>query len=144
MKRNKVKQLVEKMVSYYESTRRTDGLEPTWILSPFDLAYERKYDDLAELELPHDLCDDEVIRPFQDPVFGLRVLQGGYKIGTASWVFLGRRDSRVIRGGRWLATARNVPDSVRNRIPPAEFWTLCSTDDPGVIYDRNAGLLSDI
>jgi hypothetical protein len=139
-----IKTLVKKMIRYYESTRRTDDLEPNWILYPFNLAYENKYDELAELALPDDLGDDDSIRPWQEPLFGPRVLQGGIKIGTSSWVFLGRRDSRVIQVGKWIATSRQVPQSVRHLHPITEWWALWSPTEPWVLRDRGPGPLNEI
>jgi hypothetical protein len=108
------------------------------------LAYEKSYDELAEMALPHDIGDDESIRQWQEPLFGSRVLQGGMKIGTSSWVFLGRRNSRVIKVGKWVATARQVPKKLHRLHPVTEWWALWSPTDPVVIRDRGAGPLSEI
>lgn len=154
MRTDEMKQFAQKMIDYYNAGRRQDEFEPKWVLPPFDLAFVGDLESLGQewprKEMRAELCDDKAIFVRDCSPFGTRIIQGGFKVGTASWVFLGRRDSPIERVGDWVACRRRIPEEVKrlgreSGFPDVdELWALYSLDDPGVIFDRGPGSYEDI
>jgi hypothetical protein len=130
----------DQLIAFYNSTRRDDRYEPEWILPPFDEVFSGGSlpDD------PHLLVEENDIRLFENPMFGARILHGGFKVGTTSWVFMGRRHADVVDFGDGLVGIyRPLPEKAKviaslHGFPPTEaFWALYRVDDPGLLFDHD-------
>ena len=138
IKNNKRDRRKQELKAYYESTRRVDGNEPTWILPPFDKLYAgKRFEDNPGLGTNN----IELIDNFP---WGPRMLQGGFIVGSSSWVFMHRKESPIIRVGHAFATCRQLDrrllDFASEHGFPyfKEFWCIWALDDDGwLIYDRN-------
>jgi hypothetical protein len=93
---------INRFIAFYESRRLSDpSLEPPWTPVPYSCLYrwragERGSEIREEVE---EALDNLSLRgEYQDPVFGPRFIEDGCKVGTASWVFIGRNlpDSTVV------------------------------------------------
>jgi len=141
------KRYLAKLYQFYNSTK----LEGEWA------QYEPKWRPLFFANLvQQDVGDLEFWASqigklnlnYTDPIFGLRPLQDGIKIGTATWVFLGRKES--IREDRFLIAeslkTREIVVSNGRVAPNGQvFWALWKLDDDGwTLKDRNAGSEADI
>lgn len=107
----KLTKLSKELIVRYEKSKRTDGLEPFWILSPYDIAYEFDKDGIKGLEsIFGDMESKELIEEatctlesmmipdatcLTEWPFPSRVIHDGFKVGTTSWVFMGRKDSPI-------------------------------------------------
>jgi hypothetical protein len=97
---------------YLESARREGSrYEPTWQLDPFDAAFavdrfglngikgrfgadDGEIDVMGSLdEISSLMIKDGTVYTYKSEIFGKRVIQDGFKVGTTSWVFMGRRNS---------------------------------------------------
>jgi hypothetical protein len=112
------------LIQGYEVSRRIDGYEPNYIISPYDViyayagknpdgtasktsgikalhkAYGDDYSDEAILKLFEEDALDALLTPDGSVskgggLFPDRVIHDGYKIGTTSWIFMNRKFSKV-------------------------------------------------
>ena len=88
---------VDRLLAFYENRRIKDcslGVtEPSWTLLPFTSLYRwkagsRSSQDRKEVKEAVRLL--ELTGPFDAWPFGLRFIEDGFKVGTFSWVFMGR------------------------------------------------------
>jgi hypothetical protein len=138
----KLSQICEKLIQRYERSKRNDQAEPKWVLHPYSIAYDymksgldglREYygdeksstlveyatNDLTGL----DIEDGTVYESFPFPA---RVIHDGFKVGTTSWVFMGRRNSNVevlttpknsIYGGEDIyVVSRIIPPEINKKL----------------------------
>jgi hypothetical protein len=96
----KLTQLSNDLIARYENTRRTDIYEPSWILDPYNLAYDfiknkcnndQVNDYINELQCMN-VPDGTTIESFPFPP---RIFHDGYKVGSTSWIFMGRKNSPI-------------------------------------------------
>ena len=136
------KKLCESLVARYEASKRTDDAEPEWVLEPYDMAYDFVNGGLESIKehyvfdgsdkkicksviehlSPLLLEDGTVTESFPFPA---RIIHDGFKFGTTSWVFMGRKESEVevfktelngIYGGKELfIVSRKMPVEILER-----------------------------
>lgn len=135
---------VNQLIQKYEQSKRTDQYEPKWILPPFNDLYNFKKDGVEYLRSIYGdhLDDNELLKIFEDETVGAlltpdgttvnsfpfppRVIHDGFKVGTTSWVFMGRKDSPIVEiphyyGSTCLAIRREIPSQIAaklNKIHP--------------------------
>lgn len=148
------KELVQRLQRYYDSTKlEADGPvpEPDWVLPPFD-----ELDECSAADLKPMVESIDQPKPYFDPIFGPRMVQAGIKIGTSSWVFLGRRAAikvgeyrTAIRpNGLLVATCRHVPRirEISLQYQNMGLWCLWSPGQEGlsILYDHVPGTLKEV
>ena len=116
MKTSKLIQAAKKLDRFFNAAKGPSELEPHW-LHPFHEAVRQ-----IAAGIPVEGFEDEVIIdmatkigtrnvPFTDGVCPPRVLDDGWKQGTATWVFLGRQTSPFRKRIKDLVViARPLPD----------------------------------
>lgn len=119
---------VEKAIlvwDHYRQSRIASDLEPRWVHAAYDLirqflSGQATWDDVRALVQSHELPDGFRERDG-------RVMHDGWKVGTATWVFMGRAapGAALALGGGWVAVRRTVPSGlpVRNEARPG--WREC-------------------
>lgn len=106
---------------FYESRKLLNDMEPTWT----HLAYQaiKEYLDgdmqnkefVAEIVHSHELADGSTVSSFPGiPNSPRRVLHDGWKIGTPTWVFMGRNEHGAATriNEKWVAVKRIIPDQI--------------------------------
>lgn len=105
------KKLCEGLVARYEASKRSDEAEPEWALDPYDMAYDfvnggvesikENWDqdgsdeDICEFVIEH-LSPLLIKDGIEDNTFlGRRIFQDGFKVGSKSWIFMGRKESEI-------------------------------------------------
>lgn len=97
-KTEKRKQQCRRMMEFYH-TRAFVGdrshLEPSWMLRPFNqfddyLNDRRNFDDEEIDELDEMLAAMKLKGEYDSGIFGKRWIEDGFKVGTTSWLFMGR------------------------------------------------------
>src|SRR5258708_7642066 len=110
---------------HYERSKLRTEFEPKWIHAAYEVVREfldgrLRWDEAAEFVSSHALADG-----FQDRAG--RVVHDGWKVGTSTWVFMGRAapGAATALGGGWVAVRRTVPGglAVRNEVRPG--WRAC-------------------
>lgn len=86
--------------SYYESTRRNDKHEPSWIHPNFVEVYSGAALDRVQVDLAQTIAEGKVVR---SNWFGqwLVVDRDGWTVGTATWIFLRRRLCKPLTYKGW-------------------------------------------
>lgn len=144
------KKLCESLVARYESSKRGDDAEPKWTLNPFDMAYDFVNGGLKSIKenWSFDGSDEEICKSVLDYLsplfiadgtvyesfpFPPRIIHDGFKVGTVSWVFMGRKHSNVevlntpkksVYGGEKIY--------VVNRIVPSEIFKNIECNHPEI------------
>lgn len=120
---------------FYISRKLTNDMEPTWT----HLAYQavKEYLDgdvqnkefVAEIVHSHELADGSTVSSFPGiPNSPRRVIHEGWKVGTPTWVFMGRyaTEASIRINDKWIAVKRKIPDVIfkENFDPslPTEVW----------------------
>jgi hypothetical protein len=92
---------IKRLIAFYESRRLSDpSLEPTWTPEPYACLYRwragERGPEIRE-EVEEAIGSLSLQGEYDDPFFGKRFIEDGCKVGTASWVFIGRNlpDSTV-------------------------------------------------
>lgn len=99
---NALDRRVDRFIAFYESRRLSDpSLEPSWTPEPYSCLYRWKAGDRgSEIreEVEEALGSLSLRGEYEDQFFGRRFIEDGCKVGTASWVFIGRNlpDSTVV------------------------------------------------
>lgn len=121
----KIKEMCKVLVDRYERSRIEGEGEPPWVLSPFDIAYGYMEGGIEAvrhaIDADEDSSTEELESMVEESLGGLlvadgsvcrgggifpdRVIHDGFKIGTTSWVFMGRASSPVHK----VATPKNGP-----------------------------------
>lgn len=128
----------KKLWEFYQSRQRTDECEPTWVLWPYSMM--RDYGGLVAEDKGNadtmignlSISDGTVQEAFPGlPGSPLRIIHEGCKIGTPSWVFMGRNlaDSVVERKGDLVICGRKVPRQYRHS-GHAAAWIAYSLNEP--------------
>jgi hypothetical protein len=88
---------VDRLLAFYESRRIKNSslgvTEPSWTLFPFTSLYRwkaghRSSEDRRKVQ--EAVRELELTGCFDAGPFGLRFIEDGFKVGTFSWVFMGR------------------------------------------------------
>jgi hypothetical protein len=129
--------LCETLKNRYINSARKDQYEPTWKLDPFGAVFDvdrfgvkglegyyetdnNEWDVRGALEDLNSLMEkDGTVYTCKMGIFPKRVIHDGYKVGTTSWVFMGRRNSPMIlaktkKDGMYLG---NEVCIIQRRIP---------------------------
>jgi|GEM_PF-2909066 len=138
---------VHLLVNRYNNSKRTDQYEPSYTLSPYDVVLDyagvgkSKLKDLAVLKNLYGnefndkqllaMFSEEVVEPLLMPdgtvakgggLFPDRVIHDGFKVGTNSWVFMGRKDSPVVpikyHDTTLYAIKRTIPAKIAAQLKP--------------------------
>ena len=121
---------------FYKSRRLQSSLEPMWIHEAYDIVKKYLNDEIQKEEMPtlydiiksHSLPDGtEVSMNPNMPRSGIRIMHEGWKIGTPTWIFMGRSlpDAIKVIGSKWIAVKREVP---------TEYMKLFDPELPNVIW----------
>ena len=145
-----LQQKVDHLIGVYNSKRRTDDYEPNYIIDPYNSIFsfagiqtngkkaktsgleslEDMYGEGTEkelLEIFESNCLDSLLCPDGTVckgggLFPDRVIHDGFKVGTTSWVFMGRKNSPVYpvkyMGKTLYAVGRTVPPSIQKMLKP--------------------------
>lgn len=142
MSKKNLNEICDKLIERYEASKRNDQAEPKWILNPYSMAYEYKQSGLDALrEYYGDEKSDTLIEYAISDLNGLlikdgtvyesfpfppRIIHDGFKVGTTSWVFMGRRHSNVevlstpkdslYRGEDIYVVSRVIPSEISNKL----------------------------
>lgn len=114
------KEQVEILKNFYLSKRMDSPLEPSWVHLSYDLAFRYlDSDHLTDEEIltlhavveSHSLDDGFPVPAFPGvPNSPERIMHEGWKAGTATWVFMGRKlENAHILKNRWVAVSRSLP-----------------------------------
>jgi hypothetical protein len=106
---------INRFLAFYESRRLSDpSLEPPWTPEPYSVLFRWRAgehgSDVRE-EVEEAIGSLSLRGGYDDPFFGKRFIEDGCKVGTASWVFIGRNlpDSTVVpRPGGIVVVGRPV------------------------------------
>ena len=115
-----VKQKACLIIDFYNSRRINGSLEPRWIHRAYELLQEyiddkidkKDYSICAELIRSHEMADGSEVPAFPNvPSSPVRIIHEGWKIGTPTWIFLGRNypDAAHEVGYGWVVVKRQVP-----------------------------------
>ena len=148
-------ELIRSLNDYYDKHRLSAEhaqYEPNWRPCPFDQLDEMSDASLKEMVRSIGKTDMNA----RDSIFGPRPTQDMWKIGTATWVFMGRKEA-VIQGlfkvcptdPTLVASGRVMPKGFKRvgktDAGPLVLWALWRTDDDGfTLGDRNPGFEDEI
>lgn len=132
--------------SSYESRKLQSNLEPQWTHPAYEILRQFSLDPVAvakdslslvkELIQSHELADGFEVAAFPNiPKSPVRVMHDGWKIGTPTWVFMGRSENQHARalGHDWVAVAREVPEALAKNFDPRLprlVWIAYSIKEP--------------
>ncbi len=118
----KMKEKSKHVWQRYEERRRNDEFEPPWVHGGYELVKHfldgniDKDDREAAVGVieSHDLHDGQVVSSFG---FGGRVMHDGWKVGTPTWIFMGRKfcQPEQIANG-WIMISRKLPDEIAHMV----------------------------
>lgn len=142
----KVEDICKRLVERYEKSRIGGVGEPPWVLSPFDMAYGYLSGGLEAIRETVDLDEDSGtgemeswVADYLGPLlvedgsvcrggglFPDRIIHDGFKLGTTSWVFMGRAKSPLYTvqtptdgpygGAEMYVVERRIPKELQKRI----------------------------
>jgi len=117
---------------HYEKRKLDSNLEPNWTHAAYDLVL--RYNEnpsalkneessvLKELIYSHEMLDGTEVQSFPHiPRSPVRIMHDGWKIGTPTWIFMGRSlNFNLIRslGNDWIAVGREVPADLCHLFDP--------------------------
>lgn len=108
MKKNRMS--IEQIRAWYDAHRGDAAFEPNWTHPLFQAAFEGDKEMLEAVKETLSLPDGSVVEAFPGlPGGPKRLMEDGFKVGTTSWIFFGRKNpayrkivgSWVILGRRW-------------------------------------------
>lgn len=106
---------------FYISRKLKNDMEPNWTHLAYQAIKEyfdgdmQKKDFVAEIVHSHELADGSTVSSFPGiPNSPRRVLHDGWKIGTPTWVFMGRNEHGAVTriNEKWVAVKRTIPDQI--------------------------------
>lgn len=130
----------------YVSRKLHSNLEPEWTHPAYELLRQFSVDPalvpqdnirlIKEMMASFEMPDGFEVSSFPNvPKSPVRIMHDGWKIGTPTWVFMGRSENQHARalGHDWVAVAREVPeDLAKNFDPrlPRLVWIAYNTKEP--------------
>lgn len=117
---------------HYLERRLPNNMEPVWTHAAYELIQRYSVDPMtikeAELRLvkdtiySHEMPDGVEVPSFSNvPQSPTRIIHEGWKIGTPTWIFMGRNDEtgKVISLGQgWIGVIRFVPEELHHHFDP--------------------------
>lgn len=113
-----LKEKAKRLWQRYQVRRRTDEYEPPWIHPGYELIkkyldgtiHKDERESAVGIIKSHDLKDGQIVSSFG---FEGRVMHDGWKVGTPSWIFMGRKfcEPEIIDNG-WIMISRELPDDI--------------------------------
>lgn len=144
---------VEALIAFYESRRFSKPslrrLEPAWNLVPFTSLYRWQ---AGEQTAENEESVEHAVKCLQltglyEEWFGGRFIEEGFKVGSASWVFMGRSlpGTEVIPWGEdTVILGRRIPEQTRQVMRTLGFparaepkWIAYSLYEP--LHERGVG-----
>lgn len=132
---------------HYESRRLQGPLEPHWIHEAYKpiqtiltgrrvRGEDRDY--VREIVHSHGLPDGYTVQAFPGmPGSPVRVIHDGWKVGTPTWIFMGRNltpDAVKYLGEGWVAVKRTAPPEIFRKLAhgdmPDTLWIAYQLDQP--------------
>ncbi|NCA13965.1 MAG: hypothetical protein EBS89_07500 [Proteobacteria bacterium] len=115
-------------LEHYEASKNP-SLEPAWVHPAYDVL--RKFLEgesgdeqtrlVRDVIASHECEDGKPVTAQPGvPGAGRRVIHDGWKIGSSTWVFMGRRDGAISLNDDWILVGRDIPaDIFRANFDPA-------------------------
>ena len=124
-----IKEKVAIICDFYKSKRLDNNLEPMWLPRAYDIAQHYLDDKLPKEEMgilhevirSHLMPDGtEVLSMPNVPKSPIRIMHQGWKIGTPTWIFMGRKEPDAVTdlGNKWVAVKRTVPPDLYKSFDP--------------------------
>jgi hypothetical protein len=124
-----IKEKVAIICDFYKSKRLDNNLEPMWIHRAYEIAQHYLDDKLPKEEMgilhevirSHLMPDGtEVLSMPNVPKSPIRIMHQGWKIGTPTWIFMGRNEPDAVTdlGKKWVAVKRTVPPDLYKSFDP--------------------------
>ena len=109
-------QLAAQIKQFYVAHARADQFEPAWVHPAYDTTW-------MEMEEMRNFV--EILKytgRYRDPIFGDRYVEEGAKVGTTSWIFMGRKSCtpEIIDG--WCVISREFRSKT--------YWMAYSMTEP--------------
>jgi len=143
---------VEFIWDFYLSRKLSSAHEPAWTHAAYELCLKFLNKDIVieQLQLlnevikSHELQDGSEVHSFaKKPNSPVRIMQDGWKIGSPSWIFMGRNlpDSEVfeIEDG-WIGVCRTIEDKYMSNFIGVPNWSWMAynlTDQMGMSGETN-------
>jgi hypothetical protein len=126
---NSIKEKAFFIMEHYNSRRLNSSLEPIWIHKAYEYVQQYLDDKLDQsLSKPfyevvnsHCLKDGTEVPSFPNkPSSPVRIMHEGWKIGTPTWIFMGRNESGAVTElpNGWVVVKRVVPTSFQKLFDP--------------------------
>jgi hypothetical protein len=129
---------------HYVNRKLKSPLEPTWTHAAYELIRQYALESVSkenmqlikEIIMSHEFDDGTEIQAFPGiPNSPTRIIHDGWKIGTPTWVFMGRNESpqnSKYLGENWVAVRREIPADLYkffDRSLPNEAWIAYNLND---------------
>lgn len=104
---------------YLES--KSEQFEPDWMHPAYEILQKFVQVDLPveKLKLVKEIiasheCEDGMAVAVQPgvPASGRRIIHDGWKIGSSTWVFMGRKQNAKMLNEDWILVGRKIPDEI--------------------------------
>lgn len=138
-----IKEKAFHIMDFYKSRRIQSSLEPIWIHRAYELVQQYLDDklekdnlrNLYEIVNSHCMEDGTEVPSFPNrPSSPARIMHEGWKIGTPTWIFMGRNEygaARDLNKG-WVAVKRTVPQKFQKLFDPdipLDIWFAYNLND---------------
>lgn len=115
---------------HYKSRKLNSSFEPIWTHAGYELVQKFLDDKLPEKSLnyfkdvmaTHELPDGFEVSSFPNvPSSPIRIVHDCWKIGTPTWIFMGRNFPGAIQqvAPEWIAVQRKLPENLTHLFDPA-------------------------
>ena len=121
----------EMVWNHYLQRKLQTDLEPEWTHPAYDildnyLKNQVKKEDIRKIVdviKTHEIPDGWEVKSLPNkPQAGTRIIHDGWKVGSPTWVFMGRNlhpDATHYLGHDWVATCREVPPDIYELFDPS-------------------------
>ena len=118
------------IMEHYKSSRLDNSMEPIWIHRAYEIVQEYLDDKLDknnvnhfyDIVKSHQLPDGTEVPSFPNkPNSPVRIMHEGWKIGTPTWIFMGRKQSGAVKEFKngWVVSRRVVPQPFQKLFDPS-------------------------